>query len=393
MSVTYIKSTEDVNFWAGFHSVAGSYGSIDIFLYEVVLKYYKINKLTNNIFVGILHADYFLNTFFEKFTNKVREKITENNGPFEDIHLIMGSLSNKNNYDQKHTIYVPLDDTIFSYGLENTLGNDALKPWNERLPIAYWRGTDSNPIRLYTCVMLHTNKNANLKIVLHPDYNKEKNTPLDLIIRYKNVPDHCFCVNKVPIKEHYNYKYIFIIDGACIASAHQWVFGSGSVPIIVGNPYHNYWFKHLLIPMVHYVPIQQNLSDLEEKVEWLVANDDLAKQIMLNALEFSKKYFSSEYQKKYIIQEVSKIIKTLNPEKNIIDLDISNFSDQNEKWITCVNVEDILLLPLGTLVRYGTHESGWTKSVVQQFKTNYDSNSLKTQSSPFFNKIVQYLDL
>ena len=100
-----------------------------------------------------------------------------------------------------------------------------------------------------------------------------------------------------------------IIDGAVIASNHQWVFGSGSVPLMVTHPRNRFWFMDHLKPMVNYVPIKYDLSDLKEKLDWLIANDDAAQKIMVEAMELAKTVFSSEYQKQYIRESISDRLK------------------------------------------------------------------------------------
>jgi hypothetical protein len=113
----------------------------------------------------------------------------------------------------------------------------------------------------------------------------------------------------VAIEQHFAYKYILIVDGNVIASSHQWVFGSGSVPIMVTHPGNGYWFQKYLEPMKNYVPVSYDLSDLDEKIEWLVAHDVEAREIADNALRLARTVLSSEFQKKYIDDEVQRIVK------------------------------------------------------------------------------------
>jgi spore maturation protein CgeB len=58
--------------------------------------------------------------------------------------------------------------------------------------------------------------------------------------------------------------------------------------------------------MVHYVPIQYDLSDLKEKIEWLVMNDDKAKEIATNAMEFARTVLSAEFQHGYLFREIQR---------------------------------------------------------------------------------------
>jgi len=122
------------------------------------------------------------------------------------------------------------------------------------------------------------------------------------------IPREYFKESRVDLGEHMKHKYILIIDGNCIASAHQWVFGSGSVPILVSHPDNDFWFKPYLKPMVNYVPIKYDLSDLVEKLEWLVAHDDEAKDIANRAVHLANTIFTPEFQKAYIDHAVEKIL-------------------------------------------------------------------------------------
>jgi spore maturation protein CgeB len=78
---------------------------------------------------------------------------------------------------------------------------------------------------------------------------------------------------------------------------------------MVTHPDNNYWFKKYLKPMVHYVPVEYDLSDLKEKIEWLRCNDDKAKQIAKNATEFAIIVLSPHFQRGYLREEVMKLIQ------------------------------------------------------------------------------------
>jgi hypothetical protein len=46
------------------------------------------------------------------------------------------------------------------------------------------------------------------------------------------------------------------------------------------------WFYSRVEPWVHYVPVSLDLSDLEERVEWALQNDDEAQAIVKRANRF-----------------------------------------------------------------------------------------------------------
>ena len=62
--------------------------------------------------------------------------------------------------------------------------------------------------------------------------------------------------------------------------------------------------------MVNYVPIDYyNFNELTEKIEWLVANDEEAKKIMMNAMVLSETLFSHQGQCEYLKQEIQQLLK------------------------------------------------------------------------------------
>ena len=214
-----------------------------------------------------------------------------------DTVPIIASLCSRK--DHKSVLYTPLDDDTFTHGLTAMLSKHNKPNWYDRKSIAFWRGVLSgcDTPTLRERVIKHLLNNPNTDVKPTP-------SPLN---EYRGMKD--IQADRCSIEKHFEYKYILIIDGNIIASNHQWVFGSGAVPIMVTHPDNKYWFSKFLKPMTTYVPIKYDLSDLDEKIQWLVDNDDKAKEIAENALKFSQIIFSSEFQKTYIRMEISELMK------------------------------------------------------------------------------------
>lgn len=204
-------------------------------------------------------------------------------------------------FSRPNLLLLPLDDDTFNRGLKTVLSEFRLPAWEERKPIAFWRGGSSGCDR----PML---RHRVLDVIFeHPNADVAF-TPGGWPANDALIPQKYFKSSRVDLAEHMKYKYIFIIDGNCIASAHQWVFGSGSVPIMITHPDNEYWFKKYLIPMVNYVPIKYDLSDLTEKLEWLVSHDQEAKKIAESAIHLANTIFTSEFQKAYIDSEIDRML-------------------------------------------------------------------------------------
>lgn len=196
-------------------------------------------------------------------------------------------------------LLLPLDDEIFSQGLLPLLSSIPNCSWESKISKAVWRGSTTAgfpSIRTQTASLLWDDPNTDLKLVYSDEWSR--NMP---------IPKNHFG-DRYDIAKQFQYKYIFIIDGAAIASNHMWVFGSGSVPIMITHPSNEYWFKKYLKPMENYVPIKYDLSDVKEKINWLISNDEQAKKIMENAIELSRTLFSHQGQVEYIQKEMNRLL-------------------------------------------------------------------------------------
>lgn len=204
-------------------------------------------------------------------------------------------------FSRDNMLLLPLDDETFSYGLSHVLRDVPKIPWSERKPLAYWRGASSGcdrpTLRMRVLDSLFSFPHADVRF-----------TPGGWDFNDKDIPAQYFTSQRVGLREHVENKYILIVDGNCIASAHQWVFGSGSVPIMITHPDNQYWFKKYLRPMVDYVPVAYDLSDLQEKIAWLVEHDAEAEQIAKNAMYIATTLFTPEFQRAYIDTEVNRIL-------------------------------------------------------------------------------------
>jgi hypothetical protein len=202
------------------------------------------------------------------------------------------------NVVKDNLILLPINDNTFHHGLKNLLSKYELPKWNDRKPLLFWRGNLGGyhrpTIRMNIVEKLINNENTDVK------FGFTNESHIDMIPK-----EHIG--ERSSIQEHFQYKFLLMVDGTTYPSNLQWVFGSGSVPVLITHPGNNWWFKNLLKPMENYVPIKYDLSDLEEKIKWLVENDDEAHKITENALKFSEVIFTPEYQQKYIISQLNRI--------------------------------------------------------------------------------------
>lgn len=97
--------------------------------------------------------------------------------------------------------------------------------------------------------------------------------------------------DKLSFVEQSKYKYILDVDGGLGSSRRVGLLQSGSVPFFVESAYFGN-FERKLVPWVHYVPVDEYMTDLSDKIAYLQAHDDHAQLIVKNAIAFADAFLS-----------------------------------------------------------------------------------------------------
>ena len=85
--------------------------------------------------------------------------------------------------------------------------------------------------------------------------------------------------DKKTYAEILEYKAIIMLEGNDISSGFKWALYSNSV-VLTEPPTKTSWaMEELLQPWVHYVPLNSDLSDVEEKMQWVLDHQEEAQRI------------------------------------------------------------------------------------------------------------------
>ncbi|PJF16442.1 Glycosyltransferase, family GT90 [Paramicrosporidium saccamoebae] len=88
------------------------------------------------------------------------------------------------------------------------------------------------------------------------------------------------------------FRYVLYAEGACgWADRLKVLLASGMLVLMQETPCVEH-FQKLLQPWVHYVPINNDFSDLLDRIEWANANEETVREIVHNAQEFALHYNS-----------------------------------------------------------------------------------------------------
>jgi hypothetical protein len=107
--------------------------------------------------------------------------------------------------------------------------------------------------------------------------------------------------------EMINYKYILDIDGnSCTWDATAWKLNSGSVILKTESRWRQ-WFYDDYLPWVHYVPINDDFSNLQEMYCWCEQNQDKCEEIVKNAKQLFQKTYKFHNVIKYTVGLLDKL--------------------------------------------------------------------------------------
>lgn len=72
-------------------------------------------------------------------------------------------------------------------------------------------------------------------------------------------------------RQQARFRYIAVLRGADLASSFFWTMNSGSLALVMDSPWESFASIHFR-PWEHYVPFRQDMSDLDERLEWCADN-------------------------------------------------------------------------------------------------------------------------
>jgi hypothetical protein len=206
--------------------------------------------------------------------------------------------------------YYMLDDYKTSNGIyRHSRTRDVIK-WEDKIEVAFWRGSSTGDVvRGDMSIEEIIKRNDRFKLasesMKHPDLIDAR------ICRYLQIEgdlskiyDHFGIANHVPHGDLIKYKYLINVDGnGCSWLRLPYIMYTGSVLFKQETKKKQWFYKHM-IPYVHYVPVKKDFSDLAEKIVWAKNNDQLCKNISLNARKFFDDHLTRFHMYEFLINTI-----------------------------------------------------------------------------------------
>ena len=164
--------------------------------------------------------------------------------------------------------------------------------WKNKINECVWRGNPTGFIQNWG-EDVHTSKN--LRIILCNKYKNKYN--IGIVNTWDRWDKSCLKPS-LTIQEMLQYKYQISVPGNDKDSGLNWKLASNSVVLMAKPTIESWLMEGLLQPYIHYVPLQDDYSDLDEILTWCQNNDGKCQEIVQNANTFMKQFENFEDEKK-----------------------------------------------------------------------------------------------
>lgn len=220
-----------------------------------------------------------------------------------EILISVDDLCQKSSWGKKKIIQVATCDSNFDNcipdflfiswpetGIDNfkNLITNSLKIKNPQNGVLGWRGASTHPIRDKLIDLNSDKPNTDIKLIEWSKSNLKSLRPPEFL----------------SIEEQLKRWQFFIdVEGRGYSARLKIYLSCERLVFIQERKMKEFYFEYL-VPFKHYIPVKEDLSDLHEKLKFVILNPIIEKQICSNLKDFREKYF--EYDK--ILERWYKVI-------------------------------------------------------------------------------------
>jgi len=168
------------------------------------------------------------------------------------------------------------------------------KSFESKKNLAVWRGHIYQEHRQILVDNFHSNKHCDIG---HCDDKKSND------ICYKGF---------LSIDEQLSNKYIISVEGKDVATNLKWIMSSNSLCFMRRPRYETWFMEGRLEPNVHYVELNDDFSNLEEKIHYYNENPSESLEIINNAQAYTQQFLDRDIEEALGILVAEKYFKLSN---------------------------------------------------------------------------------
>ncbi|MEZ8640478.1 glycosyl transferase family 90 [Vibrio splendidus] len=159
---------------------------------------------------------------------------------------------------------------------------DGDQAYESKKDMLVWRGTGFRPNRRTLLSTHFHNPRCNVGRVDTQDKEPEQLS---------------YVTPSMTVKEQLNYKFILSLEGMDVATNLKWIMSSNSLCFTPKLRYETWFMEGKLQGGVHFVEVNDDFSDLDEKMNYYLTHPEKAKEIVNNAHQWVDQFRDSKQEK------------------------------------------------------------------------------------------------
>lgn len=203
-------------------------------------------------------------------------------------------------------------------GKSQVLEGNKIYPWECKLNIAFYRGSDIGVSDLNAWINYPRPRLVCLS-TQYPHLIDAKFTSLYAVCHTQFAIDNGFMGNYLSMKDHPRYKYLMNVEAGCANTPRFPLLLHANSVIFKNLTQSILWFYKALKPYEHFIPIAEDLTDLLSQLEWAHAHDDECRKISENANNIAADALTSEAVYLYLYKLLDAYARKQSTYYNYID--------------------------------------------------------------------------
>ncbi|KPQ27987.1 MAG: Glycosyl transferase family 90 [Marinobacter excellens HL-55] len=176
--------------------------------------------------------------------------------------------------DNAHSVLLKLNTVRHYLKVEDNLA------FEEKRPLAVWRGKSNHPERIAFARKWGSSSLCDVGCV-----------------RHKETGGQPYLKPFMSIPEQLNHQFIVSVEGIDVATNLKWIMASNSLCMMRRPRYETWFMEGSLQAGIHYVELNDDFSDLEDKITYYRNNPEEAKTIIKNAQRYSARFSNHAHER------------------------------------------------------------------------------------------------
>jgi len=132
----------------------------------------------------------------------------------------------------------------------------------------------------------------------HSIWVNNRTNGLDQVLPFDSIPED---------KYYTEYQTHIVMGGVGAAFRTARIMNQGIAVVLQDYPYEE-WFTHLMLPYEHYIPLNQNISNLNETLHWIQDHPEKVHEIAKNGKIFYEKYLAYDKMNEFYYELMFRLL-------------------------------------------------------------------------------------